>query len=494
MQPRRRLVAVLAGFAAAGSGLALVPLGSTAAAAGSFCSVNYTAGTTITWTGKGDGHSWTDASNWSPNTVPDRHQTTATYQTQYVCIGDGKGSKPADVTIGGTDAFHIAGVDVGDGATLTIKPGGRLFLGAATGDKTVASSVDKRSTLDLDASTLGGNATLTVHGTMKWTGAKVKGHKLFATQTSSECVFDPSTKGCPGDTKPGGGATVIAAGGKLLVNGTSFGGTELTASRVITLFGSATFSGNGYVSMGNHTELFAEPKSTLRFDGTGGIYREVAGSVATSPIVIEEGNLVRDGGGTNTVVVGVPVSFGSRHPSFSVLRGAIVINRNAVPKSPVHRGGQIGVGSCAPVTLVLCKQPEATAAAPEGVVLATSSEAGSPKVNHVGLKLRPAPATLHGHRTLGRAVEVSAATAHTTHSTHLTFDFDATTPGVTSKTSPIVYRNSHKITLCRVHGLTAKNTSCIFFVKHLHGGAATKGDLELMVITIQPDAKWVVAR
>jgi hypothetical protein len=94
---------------------------------------------------------------------------------------------------------------------------------------------------------------------------------------------------------------------------------------------------------------------------------------------------------------------------------------------------------------------------------------------------------------------VTAPTEKTTHSTHLSLMFDSTTAGLKSSTKPIVYRDGHRITLCKVHGLTAKNTSCVFSEAVAHsrsapfaGGQQTKGDLTLFVITIQPDAHWIV--
>jgi hypothetical protein len=494
MKRQRLGISAIAIFAAVSSGLAIAPLTSVAVAAAKFCAVGSSyGGTTITWTGKGNGHSWSDAANWSPSTVPDGHQTPATYQTQYVCIGDNKGGGSAKVSIAGTQAFHVAGVDVGQGAELTIKPGGRLFLGANTGTATSASSVDKHSTLVLDASTLGGNSPLTVAGTLKWTGDIVKAHKTVTTQTSSECVFDPSISACPGDTTPGGGKTTIAVGGKMLVNGVKFGGADLTDGRVIDNFGTVTFTDFGYVAMNNGTSWTDEPHSTVKFDGLGGIYRGASGA-GGAPKLHQHGALVRNGTGSNVVVVGVPVTFGKGKSHVKITRGSLVLNRTATPKAPVGRGSGYGVGSCKLVKVALCKQPAATAGVPQVAFLGTSKEAGSPKISQISVSLINAPAKLHGHAVLGQAVQVVAPHEKTTHSSHLTFSYDATTAGLTSSIKAKVYRGSHAITLCAVHGLTALNTSCIVSEKVAHGGAATKGDLTIIVITIQPKARWIVTR
>jgi hypothetical protein len=496
MKPQRRGISAIVILTAVSSGLAVGPVTSAASAAGGFCSTKASySGTTITWTGKGNGHTWTDPANWSPTTVPDVHQTPATYQAQYVCIGDGKGGKSASVTIAGDDAFHVAGIDVGQGAQLTVKPGGELFLGAASGTAVVPSSVDKHSQLQLDAGTLGGNSPLTVSGTLRWTGLKVKTHNDVTTQTSSECVFDPAIPACPGDTSPGGGRTTIAAGGKMLVDGVKFGGADLTDQRVIDNFGTITFTHFGYIAMDNRTQLIDEPHSAINFDGEGGIYSGSNHGGTAAPRIRQHGAVVRDGVGTDVAVVGVPVTFGKGKPAVSILGGTLVLDRATAPKAPVARASGYGVGTCTQVKLQLCKRASPTADQPQGALVETSSETGSPKVSRISVSLVDGPAKVHGHPVLGQAIDVTAPTKKTPHSTHLTFMFDATTAGLKSNTKPTVYRGKHAITLCKVHGLTAENTSCMLssVVEHSNS-AGTKGDLTIILITIQPDSRWLVAR
>jgi hypothetical protein len=45
-----------------------------------------------------------------------------------------------------------------------------------------------------------------------------------------------------------------------------------------------------------------------------------------------------------------------------------------------------------------------------------------------------------------------------------------------------------------VHGLTAVNTSCIISATVSRSGAGSKGDLTVVLITIQPNGHWLVAR
>jgi hypothetical protein len=491
MKPQRLGMRAFVLLAAVSSGLAVAPLASVSAASSGFCSVNYS-GTTITWTGKGNGHTWADAANWSTNTVPDAAQHGGTYQSQYVCIGDNKGGKSASVTIAGTDTFHIAGIDVGQGAHLSIQPGGGLYLGAPSGTAAVASSVDKHSQLQLQAAVLGGNSPLTVAGTLRWTAERVGDHKKVANQTSSECVFDPATTGCPGTTTRGGGRTIIAAGGKMLVDGTKFGDATLSDGRVIDNFGTITFTGEGFIAMNAGTQLIDEPHSSIHFDGLGGIYTGSTHGSSTLPKLVQDGALIRHGSGTNVVVVGVPVGFGKTKPSIKVLGGSIVLDRSNLPKAPVARAGGYGVGSCQLVGVLICKKPVATTATPQVALVQASSESAAPKSSNFSVALAKSPAKIHGHAVLGKAIDITGPTKHTTHSTHLTFMFDSTTHGLTS--TPIVYRNSHRITLCKVHGLTALNTSCVFTESVAHSGSnGSKGDLTIFIITIQPDAHWHVA-
>jgi hypothetical protein len=473
----------------AASGLALGPVGP-GAAARSFCSQQASySGTTITWTGqaaKAHSHDWNDPANWSPAMVPDAGQTPATYQTQYVCIGNGHNGKPATVTIAGSDAFHVAGIDVGQGAQLTVDPGGRLFVGSAHGSAVVPSFVERHSRLELDAGTLGGNGPVTVAGTLVWDGHFGK-HKEMATQTSSECVFDPTIGACPGNTSPGGGLTAITASGTMLVDGKGFGGVTLGDRRVIDNSGTIKLGKVGYIAMNGGTKLRDEPGSVLELDGSGGIYRGAKEGTHAAPSIRQQGNVVKAGKGTS--VVAVPVTFGKKKPHVRVSSGGLDLAAPKIPTAKVARASGYGSGSCDETTNGLCRAAEATADDPQVATVGTSAQA--PKVSHIGVSLVSGHRKVHGHKVIGQAVDVMAPTIRTTHSTHLTLSYDATILG--SRSTPNVYRGSHRLALCRVHGLTATNPSCVVSESVAHGGGATKGDLTIVVITIKPNSLWRVA-
>jgi hypothetical protein len=482
----------LAVLAIAAGGLTFATTQPPAAAAGGFCSPDPSfTGTTITWTGKASSNDWDVAKNWSPRVVPDAHHTPATYQNQYVCIGKNSGGGVATVQITKHKTDHVAGIDIGNGATLTVEPGAGLFLGAKPGDTVVPSFVRSGAGLQLLGGTLGGNSPLNVAGTLRWTGLRQGKHKIVATQTSSECAFDPSIKACPGDKSPGGGSTIIASGGKLLVDGTTFGGTSLSDGRAITNSGTLRLTHNGYITMDNGTRLTDAAGSSLALDGPGGIYQG-ATTGHQAPQLRQKGPVVKDGNGVS--VVGVPVSFSKGHaPHVRVRHGGLSLQRSDVPVAKVVRAGMYGVGGCTEKHNQLCRRPDASKAAAQVATIGTSSEAAAPKVNKVGLALVKGPKQIHGKRVLGQATDVSAPTVKTTHSTHLTFSFDATTKGLPHAAAAPVYRNKHRITVCRVHGLTAKNTSCVLSEKIAHSGPA-KGDLTVIVISIQPKASWLVAK
>src|SRR5581483_6728657 len=350
-------------LAVVGSSLTLASPMTSAAAAG-FCSpgASFT-GTTITWTGKAHSSSWDDAKNWSPKTVPDVSHTKATYANQYVCIGTATNNKPAVVTISKNKSEHIAGIDVGSGAQLTVPLGSGLFLGAKPGDTVQPSFVRSGSQLLLAAGTLGGNSPVTVSGTLRWTGGKSGKHKTVATQTSSECAFDPSISACPGDTVPGGGKTIVAASGTLLVDGTSFGGAALGDGRVVDNFGTLRIVHNGFIAMEGGTQLIDEHGSSLALDGPGGIYQTGKGNAALT----QHGSITKDGTGLS--VVGVPVKFGKKAPHIRVRHGGLSLQRNDVPKAKVHRAGMYGVGGCTEAPNQFCRRPNATKSAPQVVTI-----------------------------------------------------------------------------------------------------------------------------
>jgi hypothetical protein len=151
-----------------------------------------------------------------------------------------------------------------------------------------------------------------------------------------------------------------------------------------------------------------------------------------------------------------------------------------------------GVGGCQEAKNQLCRDPIATANDPQDAIIGTST--AGPKVSKIAVSLTSGPAKIHGKRVLGKSVNVTAPNIKTTHSTHLTFKYDATTKGLKPSAKAAVFRGKHRITVCAVHGLTAENTSCIISAKVAHsGGAASKDDLTVIVITIQPKARWSVA-
>lgn len=435
--------------------VAVLPTGVTAAAPG-FCSVSYP-GTTITWTGGASGshrHDWNDANNWDPATVPDEGQDGSTYQDQYVCIGGG-----ATVNIAASENYHVAGLDIGEGAQLVVAAKAGIFLGAAHPADLVPSYVEKGSNVRLAAATLGGNATVNVAGTLDWAGQLQGKHRLPATQAGS-------------------GTTAVTASGKLLVDGAKFGAAILADSRTIDNSGTLSIANTGFISMVDGTSLIDEPGSTLDLQGEGGIYPNQPSAKAS---IKQLGTVTKTG--KTLSVVGVPTTIG-KGVKPHIKAGGLTFAAKKLPKVKLKPNTSYGVGACDATDRTICRTPVATKRTRQVAVLTTSTEA--PKKSVIKVGLTQAAAKIKGNEPIGKSVLVTAPTARTTHSTHLAFKYDASVPGV-GKASQPVFRGRHQITVCSVHGLTAVNTSCVLSQK------IVKGDLEIIVITIQPNATWTVA-
>jgi hypothetical protein len=450
---KSRVVRAVSVAAVVASSVAVLP-GRVTVAAPAFCSVSYP-GTTITWTGNATGahkHDWNDPDNWDPATVPDATQDATTYQQQYVCIGGG-----AQVTIASGDNFHVAGLDIGEGAQLVVGSKGGIFLGADDSADLVPSYVESGDNLSLDAATLGGNATISVAGTLEWAPQLEGKHRLAATQA-------------------GTGNTVIGASGKLLVDGPKFGGAILADSRTIDNSGTLTISKTGFISMVDGTSLIDEPGSSLELQGEGGIYPNQPDANASMK---QKGSITKTGDGVS--VLGVPVSL-AKSVKPVIKGGGLSIASNAVPNIKISPNTYYGVGSCDATDRTLCHTAVATKSFPQTALVKTSTEA--PKRSAVKVALTAAK-HINGSKPIGHSIPVTAPTERTTHSTDLAFNFDASMKGVGKATEP-VYRGTDKITICHVQGLTAENTSCVLSQKIVNG------DLEILVISIQPNATWTV--
>jgi hypothetical protein len=474
--------------AIATSGLSLVPAPSGAAAAGGACSVPGSfSGTTITWTGQGGDSDWSNASNWNPQTVPDADQTPATYQDQYVCIS----GAASTVQIGADEVRHVAGVDVASGATLTIGLGASLYVGAATGSA-VPSYVGAKSELHLLAGTLGGNSPLNVAGTLRWSGEMSKGHKKTALQTSSECVANPAQAACPGDLTPGGGRTVIAASGKLLVDGSGFGGVELGDQRVIDNSGTLELTHLGYISMDSGTKLIDERGSSLDLDSPGGIYAGATDGSLPTAKVVQKGSIVKDS--DDPTFIGVPTSIsGKTH--ITVTRGDLYIQSPKLPSAPVARAGVYGAASCVVAALQLCHVVNATADFPQTATVRLSSESSAPAHSTAAVALKAGPSKVGGHAVIGKAIAIKGPKEF--HATQLAFGFDKTMSGVGSKAKATVYRGgtsaADRVPMCSVERVSQANPSCVLSVTVAHGGGqSTSGDLTVIVETEQPTSTWLV--
>jgi hypothetical protein len=443
----------------------LVLLPSAGAGSTSWCRVppSYT-GEVLTWVG-GHGSSWSTGANWSGGVAPGAVARTG-YARQFACVGRDRHGQAASVVVGRSTLARIAAVDVGQGTTLTLEPGAELFLGASPGDEVVGSWIASSSAVRVIAATLGGNAQLLVNGALHLTGKTIGAKRTLA-------------------RVDGPGRLVIGGGGRLLVDGRRFGGVELSGGRRVVNRGSAIFSGNGYVAVDDGGKWF--DAGTLVFKGAGGIYRGAKG-IGGPASFVDVGRL-KGAGGRRIDVIALPARF-SPTARVTVSKGGLTVNAPRPPLATVFRGANWGSGGCQQVRLNLCHSPNASRRDPQVAFATTSSEAGAPRRQKIRVTISSdGPRRIKGHRVLGHAVAVRAPKGHTRHSTHLHFGYDASVKGVAGSHKPAVWRNGHRITYCAVHPLTARNPSCVTSAQLLRHGP-TKGDLEIMVITIQPNGRW----
>lgn len=420
--------------------------------------------TAISWTGDANSTSWTDPANWSGNQVPDPN-SDGTYTSNFVCIG---GS--AKVTLSASMQY-IAGFALSGSAQLNIASTGSLSVGTASAEDSATSTVGSGTTLTVDGGTLAGNGDVSVAGTLALKGELIK-H-----------VAHPGTQS-------GAGITQVTSSGVVKIDGSSWGQTELSDGRSIDNSGKIVFLDDGFLEMDNATSLTDEKGSTLSMDGNGGIYPTTPAPSDTSPSILQEGAVTESGTGKSVIGVATKFSGGK----VKVTKGTLLINSNTLPKAPVSRNSGYGIATCDVSSNHICHDMETDKAVPQAALVTTSTQA--PKTTTVTVKLKSKnPKKVGGHSLIGKQIAVTASNAKTTHSTKMTLTFNPGLKGVKKGLKPHVYRNGHRVTYCSQHVLTALNPQCVVWAKTLGSKpAGSKGDLQLLVISIKPKATWAVTR
>jgi hypothetical protein len=191
-------------------------------------------------------------------------------------------------------------------------------------------------------------------------------------------------------------------------------------------------------------------------------------------------------------VIGVATKFSGG--KVKVSKGTLLVNSNTLPKAPVSRNSGYGIATCDVAKERICHDLETDKAVPQSAQVTTSTQA--PKTTTVTVKYKSKnPKKVGGHSLIGKEIAVTASNAKTTHSTKLMLTFDAKLSGVKKGLRPHVYRNGHRVTYCSQHVLTALNPQCVQTVKTLGSSpAASKGDLQLLIISIKPKATWAITR
>jgi hypothetical protein len=192
-----------------------------AAAAGALGLGGCSGGNSFSWTGEGDGHSWTDPENWSPEEeAPPKSGDSATIQGSEAAEAEveGAGGEVCELTVEGSDAFLTS-------SNLTVE-GNLTWEG---GQGTHAPS-ELEGTFDVEGTAslshklaLGGGTTLATEGSLEVEG----GTELILADGSTKVVSNGSAEIGGGVGGLLGGQTIVASNSasegddnaKLQVNG-----------------------------------------------------------------------------------------------------------------------------------------------------------------------------------------------------------------------------------------------------------------------------------
>lgn len=315
-----------------------------------FCEL---APTTNTWQGKGVSADpgatdrWEEAANWSAGAPPAPFAGDSD-----VCIPTGGVPRIAD-----GEETHLTTLDVAPGATLTVDPGGKVFLhGDQASDED--SVVRAGGRVDVVSGTLGGVAKLHVLGQL----LLANDGGGAATLLTRDCAYDdtpgpsypgeePCTSPIPTPVSGPTGLAEVGPGGRLVVRG---GGVNLGDQFRLVVRGLMTVGAGAYVAADHGTRLELRPagggatgRGVLRFAGDGG-YLE--GKVEADTGIAELSTLVNQGriektGGVGRALVSAEYSQ-PRPGAVRVARGSVVLPVGTVRPARVAGGAAFGTGRC----------------------------------------------------------------------------------------------------------------------------------------------------
>jgi hypothetical protein len=309
------------------------------------------------WQGRGVGPGtsdhWEDAANWSTGAVP----------------GTPGADPDACIPAGGVPRIvageeeHLTTLDVQDGATVSVNPGGKLFLyGAQSGD--ADSVVRKGGRIVVVGGTLGGIAKLHVGGTL----VLKKDPAGATTLLTRDCSYDstpgptyPGEESCPPAT-PVAGPTFLVEVDDMGIIDVQGGGLNLGDQTRIIARGILRVRTGAYVAADHGTRLELRPHrttaagtGTLRFEGDGG-YLEgkitADTGISTLSRLINQGLVVKSGGTGRTLV---SASYSQPGPGkVSVRTGTLLLPTGPIAPAYVGGGVTYGTGRCAVAQSTSC--------------------------------------------------------------------------------------------------------------------------------------------
>jgi len=282
------------------------------------CQVRGVAMTENSWLG-GTGD-WTNGSQWSEGHPP--------LSSTRVCI-DGASSVTLGPAAGRVD---LAGLVLGQGATLKVTAGAELYLGNSRTDFSLVRSSGR---LDVNGGTVGGPGTLLVRGDLR---LQPDGDTRAQLATGSDTVLPP------GD----GGRLVIDFQGLLEITGA--GASGLRAGYAVTVFGHSSIAGDGSLAADHGTSFTLDralgrpTAGELELENDQG-YGEVDGDTALPLSAFENHGLITktDGSGVSRIAADYSASDGAL---IQVDLGSLVLPDGTFTEAVVAPGATYGTGVC----------------------------------------------------------------------------------------------------------------------------------------------------
>ena len=231
---------------------------------------------TKTWTG-GTSSSWSTGTNWSPAGAPGA--------ADYACISSGSNSP----TIPLATSISVAGVEQ-SGLTLTVD--GTLTLTDTTG---TLSSL-------LAGGTIGGSGTLTVNGTLRWTGGTMSGSGTTLIAATGTLDMDPASSYLYLER------TLQNDGSAIYTPGPSGYGLYFSGGTATTFQNNGDFDYQGLAAGANDTSMLDGGFGTIVNAGSGTFTRSAGTGTSTISIPFDNdgavtgaaGTLAFTGGGTSS--------------------------------------------------------------------------------------------------------------------------------------------------------------------------------------------------